>query len=241
MLVIIPARIGSKGILDKNIKLLGGIPLVAYSIIVAKMIPSVTRIIVSTDSQKYADIANNYGAETPFLRPSEISGDHSTDYELFKYTLKWLEENENYTTEYVIHLRPTTPLRDPNIMSEAIDFFLRNKDIATSIRSGHLAPESPFKWFLKDDNNYFKGIQKDITPEKVNLPRQFFPNVYIPDGYIDIFKSKNISNTDTLHGNKMLVFESPFCTEIDTNDDFNFLAYTLEKDGSVILNHFLNK
>ena len=69
MLAIIPARSGSKGVPEKNIKLIGGIPLFAYSIIIAKMIPSVDRIIVSTDSEEYAEIAGKFGAEPPLLRP----------------------------------------------------------------------------------------------------------------------------------------------------------------------------
>jgi N-acylneuraminate cytidylyltransferase len=192
MIAIIPARSGSKGVPGKNIKLLGGIPLFAFSIIAAKMMPSVSRVIISTDSSEYAEIAKEYGAEVPFLRPNEISGDKSTDFDLFLHALNWFKDYENFIPEYLLHLRPTTPLRDPQIMEEAVKLFNENKNIATSLRSGHSASESPYKWFLKDDQNYFKGLRDDLTPEKVNLPRQSFPSVYIPDGYIDILKSSVI-------------------------------------------------
>ena len=235
-IAIIPARSGSKGIPNKNIKLLGGIPLFAFSIMAAKRMKGVDRIIVSTDSKEYADLANSFGAETPFLRPAEISGDKSTDYELFTHLLNWFTLNENYEPEYIIHLRPTTPLRDPLKMTEALELFEKDKSIASSLRSGHLAPESPFKWFLKDDENYFKGLTTDLTAQKVNLPRQSFPPVYVPDGYIDILKSKVILNSGTLHGDKMIVFESPYCVEVDTIDDFNYLEYQIDKHGSSILN-----
>ena len=237
---IIPARSGSKGVPNKNIKLLGGIPLFAFSIIAAKMITKVDRVIVSTDSREYAEIAIKFGADVPFLRPEEISSDKSSDFDLFFHALNWLKENERIVPDYLLHLRPTTPLRDPKIMEKAINIFMKNKEIATSLRSGHLAPESPFKWFLKDANNYFKGIRDDLTPEKVNLPRQDFPTVYIPDGYIDIIKTKVVLDTGTIHGDKMLVFESPFCVEVDTLDDFNYLQYQIDKAGSTVLN-FLNK
>jgi len=227
-IAIIPARSGSKGVTNKNIKLLGGIPLLAHSIIAAKSMKGVERIIVSTDSREYADVANSFDAETPFLRPAEISGDKSTDYELFIHLLNWFKLNENYEPEYIIHLRPTTPLRDPSKMNEAFELFENNKSMASSLRSGHLAPESPFKWFLKDDENYFKGLTPDLTPQKVNLPRQSFPPVYVPDGYIDILKSKVILNSGTLHGEKMIVYESPFCIEIDTVNDFNYLDYEIK-------------
>ncbi len=241
MIAIIPARSGSKGVPGKNIKILGGIPLFAFSITAAKMMPSVSRVIVSTDSIEYAEIAKEYGAEVPFLRPSEISDDKSTDYDLFLHALKWFQEQENITPEYLLHLRPTTPLRDPKIMEEAVKLFDLNKSKATSLRSGHSAPESPYKWFLKDENSFFKGLRDDLTPEKVNLPRQSFPSVYIPDGYIDILKSSIILETGTLHGDKMLVFESPFCVEVDTLDDFEYLEFQIQKEGSSILNFHNNK
>ena len=241
MIAIIPARSGSKGVPGKNIKLLGGIPLFAFSIIAAKMMPSVSRVIVSTDSEEYAQIAKGYGAEVPFLRPNEISGDKSTDFDLFLHALNWFKENENLIPEYILHLRPTTPLRNPQIMEEAVKLFFENKNLASSLRSGHSAPESPYKWFLKDENNYFKGLRDDLTPEKVNLPRQSFPSVYIPDGYIDILKSSVILNSGTLHGDKMLVFESPFCVEVDTKDDFEYLEFQIEKEGSSIINFQNNK
>ena len=241
MIAIIPARSGSKGVPGKNIKLLGGIPLFAFSIIAAKMMPSVSRVIVSTDSEEYAQIAKANGAEVPFLRPNEISGDKSTDFDLFLHALNWFKENENLIPEYILHLRPTTPLRNPQIMEEAVKLFLENKNLASSLRSGHSAPESPYKWFLKDENNYFKGLRDDLTPEKVNLPRQSFPSVYIPDGYIDILKSSVILDSGTLHGDKMLVFESPFCVEVDTKDDFEYLEFQIQKEGSPIINFHNNK
>ena len=241
LIAVIPARSGSKGVPGKNIKLLGGIPLFAFSIIAAKMMPSVSRVIVSTDSNEYAEIAKSYGAEVPFLRPLDISGDKSTDYDLFLHALNWFMENENSIPEYLLHLRPTTPLRDPQIMEQAVKLFLENNEIATSLRSGHNAPESPYKWFLKDDNNFFKGLRDDLTPDKVNLPRQSFPSVYVPDGYIDVLKSTVILNSGTLHGDKMLVFESPYCVEVDTKDDFEYLEFQIEREGSTILNFHNNK
>ena len=238
MLAIIPARSGSKGVPEKNIKLIGGIPLFAYSIIIAKMTPNVDRIIVSTDSEEYAEIARKFGAEIPFLRPIQISGDKSTDFELFSHALNWFKQNENYTPEDILHLRPTTPLREPLIIENAIKLFLENKKTASSLRSGHLAPESPFKWFLKDSKNYYKGLKEGLTPDEINQPRQSFPSVYVPDGYIDILKSSTILKTNTLHGDKMLVFESPFCVEIDTIDDFKYLEYQIENQESSILNYY---
>ena len=96
---IIPARGGSKEVPKKNIKPLGGFPLMAYSIIASKLSSRIERTIVSTDSQEIADIALSYGAEVPFLRPAEIAQDHSTDLELIQHAISWFrmaKASKNY-------------------------------------------------------------------------------------------------------------------------------------------------
>tara|TARA_B100000780_G_scaffold139996_1_gene98039 strand:+ start:1060 stop:1791 length:732 start_codon:yes stop_codon:yes gene_type:complete len=227
-IALIPARSGSKGVKDKNIKILEGFPLLAYSIAAAKMTQGIDRVIVTTDSKKYADIAKKYGAETPFLRPKLISKNKSSDLEFFEHCIEWLIVNENYVPDNIIHLRPTTPIRDPELVSEAINILSLNKN-ATSLRSGHKAPESPFKWFLKDENNFFKGLKEGLTPDMVNMPRQGFPDVFIPDGYVDIIKPNVIKETGTLHGQNMLIFESPRSFEIDEKEDFDYINFLLKK------------
>ncbi len=236
IVAIIPARSGSKGVPNKNINLLGDFPLFSYSIAAGKMTPEIDRVIISTDSQEYADLSVSYGAEAPFLRPDLISGDKSSDLDFVLHALQWFRDNEKEVPEYVVHLRPTTPLRDPAIMSKAIKLFLTSQN-ASSLRSGHAASESPFKWFLKDEEGYFKGLRDDLTPEKVNLPRQMFPPVYIPDGYIDIIRSSSVLESNSLHGDKMMVFESPLCHEVDTQEDFNYIAYQLQNQGTPLLNY----
>ena len=94
VLAIIPARKGSKGIKDKNIRLLNGHPLISYSICAAKKIKKINRIICTTDSKKIATIARRYGAETPFIRPSEYAKDLSSDLEVFEHCLSWLKKEK---------------------------------------------------------------------------------------------------------------------------------------------------
>lgn len=233
IIAIIPARAGSKGIPDKNIKNLAGHPLLAYSIAVARL-ADIDQVIVSTDSKYYAEIAKSYGAEVPFIRPVEISKDGSIDYQFMKHAMEWYKSNKGTIPEYWLHLRPTTPLRDPEVLICAVKCISEHPK-ATSLRSGHEAPESPFKWFLKDENGYFKSLRDDLTPEKVNMPRQTFPKIYNPDGYIDIVRSSHVLNGETLHGDKMLVFESPRCTEIDTTADFEYLEFEIKQFSSLLL------
>ena len=238
IIAFITARSGSKGVPHKNIRKLGELPLIGYSILLAKMVKEIDRVIVSTDSEEYALIAKEFGAEVPFLRPKHISGDKSTDLDAFKHCINWLEENENYKPELIFHFRPTTPLRSPQIIKDALKTIVDNP--CTSLRSGHKAPESPFKWFLKDEEGYFKGLQENIDSERVNMPRQVFPDVYVPDGYVDIIKTDTIIEQGTLHGDKMLVFESPICYEIDTEEDFKFLEYKIKNESSPIIEYHNN-
>ena len=155
-IAIIPARSGSKGVPDKNIKLLGRYPLIAYSIAAAKL-AGIPRVIVSTDSEQYAEIAKRYGAEVPFLRPVELSEDNSTDYELMLHAMTWLSREEGEIAEFWVHLRPTTPLRVPKILKDAMICIQVHQE-AHSLRSAHQAPESPFKWFLRDQAGFFEGL-----------------------------------------------------------------------------------
>ena len=115
ILTIIPARSGSKGVPNKNIKKFRDKPLLAWSIEQAKQTEYYKegnmKIIVSTDSEKYKEIALKWGAEVPFLRPKELSKDLSTDYEFINHALNWLKENKKYTPDIILQLRPTSPYR----------------------------------------------------------------------------------------------------------------------------------
>jgi CMP-N,N'-diacetyllegionaminic acid synthase len=232
VIAIIPARSGSKSVIDKNIKLLSGHPLIAYSIAAAKLSNKIKRVIVSTNSIEYANIAKQYGAEVPFIRPDEYSTDSVSDRGFLVHAMNWFEENENIVPEYWIHLRPTTPLRNVKVIDTAINEITQDTK-ATSLRSGHKAPESPLKWFIKD-KNYFKGL---VSGENYNLPKEEFEQVYIPDGFVDIVKSSFVMNSEKIHGGKMIGFESPVCTEVDSEEEFDYIQYQLDKNGSELLDY----
>lgn len=239
IIAIIPARGGSKGIPKKNIINLGGYPLIAYSIAVAKLSKFINRIIVSTDSKKIAEIARRYGAEVPFLRPKEFATDKSGDLEVIKHAIEWLKTNEGYQPEYLVHLRPTTPLRDPDLIDKAIEKFIQNKT-ATSLRSGHEIRESPYKLFEIEDG-FFKGLfPDDPRPEYYNLPRQFFSPVYQPDGYVDIIKRQIVMGKGSLHGPKILAFISPDVGELDRPQDLEFIKFNLNKGYYEIYEYLKN-
>ena len=227
---IIPARFGSKKIPKKNIKPLGGYPLIAYSIIAAKRSKNIDRVIVSTDSQEIADIAKIYGAEVPFLRPRALAIDTSTDIEFISHFLEWHKKKEGSLPELLVHLRPTTPLREPSLIDKAIKA-LKNNDKASSLRSVHEMAESPRKAF-EINNGFLVGMFPDDTrPEYYNLPRQSFPPAYHPNGYVDVLVPDFIMKHNNLHGPKILAFITPFSAEVDQPEDFEYLQFIIEKKG----------
>lgn len=214
---IIPARSGSQTVKDKNIAMLHGFPMLAYSIAVAKVIPQISRVIVSTDSEEYAQIAKKFGAEVPFIRPAEISGSKATDIQFMKHAIQWFEENEGFLPELWVHLRPTTPLREPEKVKSAI-IKMQQDPTADSLRSGHKTTLCPFKWFWRDEDGYFQTVN-GITLDEANGPRQSFPQIYIPDGYVDILSTKCIIEKNVMHGDKMISYISPETVDIDQIHD----------------------
>ncbi len=240
VVAIIPARSGSKTIIDKNIRLLGGYPLIAYSIVVAKFSREIDRIIVSTDSDQYASIAKKYGAEVPLLRPKEISGDNSTDYEFFRHILGWMEENEKKIPDLFVHLRPTTPLRNVKEIDDAIKYMKDNKD-ASSLRSAYKTHLTPYKMFKKK-GEYMEAFLSHNEKEFYNLPRQHFEDAYIPNGVIDIVRPNIINSTGILHGDSMKLWETSMHPDIDVMEDLNYAESCLNNpEFKTIINHLKEK
>lgn len=233
VVAVIPARSGSKGVPDKNVKLLAEHPLIAYSIAAARLAKSVHRVIVSTDSQHYASIAREYGAEAPFLRPAEISGDHSDDYEWVKHLLEWMAENEGDVPEYLIHLRPTTPLRDPDCIEQAVERMQHNSH-ATALRSVHEMSETAYKT-VEIDSAYLRCVcSGSFDLDSANQPRQMFPRTYTANGYVDIYKSSYVLENKKILGDRVIAYVTARIVEIDKLEDFDYLEYQVEKTPALI-------
>ncbi len=233
VLAIIPARSGSKGIPHKNIKKLGGYPLIQWSINACKKAKFIDRIIVSTDSHKYAKIAREIGAEVPFIRPSKISKDFSTDYEFIKHLLDFLA-NKNEEPLYIAHIRPTTPLRSPKLIDRAISTFINSKD-ATALRSVHEMPESAYKVFEIAPTGQLKPIAfSDTNLDGANNARQEFPKTYCANGYVDVLSVDYIKTSGLLHGNNVIPFITPITQEIDTKKDFELIEREVEMNNKIL-------
>ena len=215
---IIPARGGSKSIPKKNIMNIKGYPLIAYSIAAAKLSKKIDRIIVTTDSEEMAEVAKKYGAEAPFIRPAKIAQDRSTDKEFFDHAIAWFKKHEKKVPDYFVHLRPTTPLRDPKNIAAAIEHMLSHPQ-ANAMRSGHKIEIVPQKFFGLD-GEYFVGLfPDDKRPDYHNMPRQSFAPTYKPDGYVDMLRPSFITKSGRIHGNRLLAFLTPETVDIDYVSD----------------------
>ena len=232
IVALIPARSGSKGVPGKNIKPLAGFPLIAYSIKAALKSELIDRVIVSTDSEEYANIAREYGAEVPFLRPSELSGDKAADTDFFKHAIDWFIENEGEVPEYFAHLRPTTPLREPNVIDAALKSFIGSD--FTALRSVHKMTESSYKSFEIEDGKLKCLCGGNFDIESANLARQAYPSTYDANGYIDVVRSEMVIQKNLIHSDRVQAYVTDVSYEIDELSDIDFLEYLINKSPTLV-------
>jgi len=235
ILAIIPARSGSKSIIDKNIISFLGKPLLAHAIEQAQKSLLISRTIVSTDSEVYANIANSYGAETPFLRPKEISQDLSTDIECFQHALLYLQKYENYKPDICVHLRPTFPLRQIKDIDAAITLLIDNEE-ADSVRSVVESPNTPYKmWHI--NNGRMQPVCSYHLKDFYNTARQQLPKTYLQNAAIDVVRGSVIFEKESMTGDIILPYIMKDNFDIDTYKDFDF-AMQNSKDFLLSLNEF---
>ncbi len=229
ILALIPARGGSKGIPRKNLVPLLGRPLIAYSIEQARASAWITRTVVSTDDPEIATAARQFGAETPFLRPAEFAQDRSLDLEVFQHALRWLKNEQGYTCDLVVHLRPTGPVRRVEVIDEAIELMLARPE-ADALRSVSIPSETPYKMW-RIENGYLQPLLTvDGVAEPYCMPRQMLPPVYWQNGYVDIIRPATILELGLMAGHILL----PFVThepilEIDYRDSLPQVEEALRK------------
>jgi len=220
IVALIPARSGSKGIPHKNIKLYKNKPLLVHSIDVALKCEYIKEIYVSTDSEEYQNIAINNGALVTPLRPPDISDDLSPDIDTFLYFIKIFKK----IPDLIIHLRPTYPNRNINILNDCINKFIENYENYDSLRTVVKIDKTPYKMYHIDNNNLIPYINtyKNLI-EPFNQARQHFPDTYLHNGCIDIIKTKLIVNKNLLSGEKIYpyIMNENEIDDIDSINDFN--------------------
>lgn len=223
VLAIIPARAGSKSIPRKNIRNFAGFPLIAWSIAAAQQAKCVSRTIVSTDDSEIAAVAGKFGAETPFLRPKKFAKDDTADLPVFVHGLQWLKEHEGYEPDVVVQLRPTSPVRPPDLVDTAVDILLSHPR-ASSVRGVVAAGQNPYKmWRVKDEKSPMKNLL-DVRgiAEPYNAPRQKLPQVFWQTGHIDAIRTGTI-HAGSMSGKRVfpLIIDPHYSVDLDTEFDWS--------------------
>jgi N-acylneuraminate cytidylyltransferase len=222
VLVIVPARGGSKGIPRKNIRNFAGHPLIAYSIEAGLMAKTVTRVMVSTDDEEIAAVARRYGADVPFLRPAEFAQDKTLDLPVFQHAIHWLAENENYHPDVVVQLRPTSPVRPPSLVDEAVTLLLNHPE-ADSVRGVVPSGQNPHKmWRIDPASGQMRPLLTvEGIEEPYNAPRQILPPVYWQTGHIDAIRPY-VFDQGTMSGKVVLpvLVDPEYTVDIDSPKDW---------------------
>ena len=224
-LAIIPARSGSKGVKDKNIKLLNGLPLMGYSIKAAIDSKMYSHVMVSTDSQEYAMVAEKCGAEVPFLRSDALAQDKSSSWDAVKEVIqKYLELGIEFDT--VTLLQPTSPLRDANDIQNAFKIFKEKE--ANSVVSVCVVEHSPL-WSNVLDKDY--SMVHFAESIKMNANRQMLPTYYRLNGAIYLVKISVLNDIGNLYANHCYayVMTQKKSVDIDSMDDFEYAEYLFNK------------
>ena len=223
-IAIIPARSGTKSLKDKNIKMLNGKPLLEYSIRAAVDSGMFAQVHVSTDSEVYANIARERGADVPFLRPEELATDDADSWDVVRYVLKEYQKMEQYF-DTVALLQPTSPFRNALDIIAAYQIYEQNR--ANSVISLCEMEHTPLWSNVLPENH----SMKDFISAKNDVRRQDLPVYYRQNGAIYVVNVQLILNYGNLYGEDSYAYimDQKRSVDIDTVDDFEYAEFLLEK------------
>lgn len=221
-LVIIPARGGSKGVPKKNIKILGGKPLIQWTIDVAREIFEDNIICVSTDNLQIKKVVENLGLSVPFIRPKNLSTDTAGSYEVLLHALNYYE-NLGYFPDVIILLQPTSPFRTSKQIKEALELYTSNIDMIVSVKE---TKSNPYFVLREENEKGFLVKSKDSN----NIRRQDVPKVWELNGATYVINTKSLKNNTLNKFEKVKKYEMDEISshDIDTLYDWE-LAQFLEK------------
>tara|TARA_B100001121_G_scaffold217915_1_gene191236 strand:- start:695 stop:1393 length:699 start_codon:yes stop_codon:yes gene_type:complete len=228
VLAIIPARAGSKGVKNKNIKSLDGKPLILYTIEEAKKSDQIDKIVVSTDSTEIAELSKKNGVEVPFIRPKELSTDSSLTYDVVKHCIEYYKNNGEQF-DIILLLQPTTPFRTVETINNSVKI-LKNKAAYTSVVSV-IDVEGNHPLRMKEIKDNFLINYIDQGSENMN-PRNELPKVYIRSGAIYAILTKSFYEEQSLVSNlcSPIILDKIETINIDSPLDFEFCEFILKKN-----------
>jgi CMP-N,N'-diacetyllegionaminic acid synthase len=227
VLGVIPARGGSKGIPNKNIKPLVGKSLVERTYETARKCPSLDRIILSTDDEKIAELGKSLGIEVPFIRPKELATDTTPMFDVIYHVLVELQHKDNYYPDVVLILQPTTPLRKSEYIETAVKLLKDNDSVCSLIQ----VPDDMSPYYLMKITD--AGLVDYFMEEGKKIKRrQDAPKAYKRDGSIYLTKTSVIFEKKSLYGDKCvpLFVDSKNSINIDTEEDWHKAEELIEKN-----------
>lgn len=235
ILGLIPARGGSKGVPGKNIRTLNGKPLIAWTIEAALQSKLLTRLIVSTDDEAIASVAIDFGAEAPFIRPSQFASDTSPDIEPYRHAVTWLRDNDQQQFDFLVWLRPTAPLRTATDIDSAITKI--QKTDADCLRSVCPVEHHPY-WMYITNGDFLRSFDPNIDVMRDYPTRQSLPPAYRLNGAVDISRPQQVLQTNHLYGGSMAAYVMPAERSVDIDTEFDFtIANILMEQTNDAQNH----
>ena len=221
IVALIPARSGSKRVPDKNIRPLAGHPLIAYSIAAALQSGIFDAVIVSTDSERYADIARHYGAEIPFLRPAKIAGDTAPDIEWVKHMLSELRRDGRDYDCFSI-LRPTSPFRLPETIRRAWDEFLA-EDGVDSLRAVEKCQQHPGKMWIVREKRMMQLLPMGPAEQPWHSSQYpSLPVVFVQNASLEIARAKVVFEDKSIAGSILMPFFTKDFEGFDVNSEYDW-------------------
>ena len=221
IIAIIPARGGSKGIPGKNLRMVAGKPLIAWTIEQARASTSIKRVLVSTDSREIAEAALQAGAEVPFLRPAELATDTAATEPVLIHALDWLEKNEGYTPAFVTLLQPTSPIRKPHSIDRAVrQFSDQNANSLLSVREIH-----PFLWRNRTRPTALYDFNQRPRRQEVSEADRMFEE----NGSIYMMEAQRLRATCNRLGGEIALFpmDAEESWDVDTEADLRVVEALL--------------
>lgn len=226
ILAVITARGGSKGIPRKNLALVGGKPLIAWSIITALEAPSVSQVVVSTDDEEIAKAAEKWGVHVPFMRPKELARDDSPHIPVVIHAAEWVESRYGVRPDYILLLQPTSPLRSSKDIENAIRIIIEKR--GESVISVCEAPAHPYlSKILTGDGRIIDLVP---CPERY-LARQTVPPVYLMNGAIYLVRRDILMERKTFQTEKTYAYVMPPERSLDIDSPWDlYLADLIFRD-----------
>ncbi len=241
IVALIPARSGSKRVPDKNIRPLAGHPLIAYSIAAALQSKIFKTVIVSTDSERYMDIAGHYGAGVPFLRPVEIAGDTSPDIEWVANTLERLRKDGREFDCFSI-LRPTSPFRLPETILRAWKEFLAQEGV-DSLRAVEKCRQHPGKMWVVRRSRMMPLLPMGPAEQPWHSSQYgSLPEIYVQNASLEIAWTRVVFKEKAIAGNVLMPFFTKNYEGFDVNSEYDWqLAEHMVEKGDAKLPHITQR